>query len=68
MLVRRVDVDNQMQLLVLGSLSVNQPEEFQPFLVSVPVHAGADDFAIVDVEPGKQPGCAVALVDEVIVS
>jgi hypothetical protein len=62
MLVRGVVVNNQAQLLFLGSLSANRPEELQPFLVSVPVHAGADDLAISNVERGKQRGCSVALV------
>ena len=61
-LVGGVVVQDQMDLQVVGDLSVDGLEEFQPFLMPVPRHALADDHAGQHVERGEQGGGAVALV------
>src|SRR2546421_8121027 len=51
-----------MQLLVSRGLLINPTQEFQPLLVAMPIHAGADDFSIRDIERGEQRGRTVALI------
>ena len=62
MLVGGVVVGDQMQVELLGRLGVDTAQEFQPFLMAVPLHAVADDLAGGDVERGEQCRRAVALV------
>src|SRR5947207_7692231 len=51
-----------MQLLVSRGLLINPTQEFQPLLVAMPIHAGADNFSIRDIECGEQRGRTVALI------
>src|SRR5437667_11833269 len=51
-----------MQLLVSRGLLINPTQEFQPLLVAMPIHAGADNFSIRDIECGEERGRTVALI------
>ena len=62
MLVRRVVVDDQMQLHSGRGLAVDLVEEADEFLMPMARHALADDLALQHVERGEQCRCAVALV------
>ena len=60
--VSRVVVHNEMQILPWGRLLVNEFQELQPLLMTMPVHLGADDGAIQRVQRGKQGGGTVSFV------
>ena len=62
MLVGGVVVGDQMQVETLGRAAVDEPQEFEPFLVTVALHAFADHFAGGDVKGGKQRRRPVSLV------
>ena len=54
MFMGRVVVDNQMQVQVGGRLGVDLPQEFQPFLMAMLLHALGDHFPLDDFEGRKQ--------------
>lgn len=60
-LVGGVVIDNEMQLLFWRCGRINELAELQPFLMSEPLLAGADNGAVGHVERGKQFRGAVAL-------
>src|SRR5947208_54467 len=62
MLVGRVVVYDQMQLLVFGGGIVNQSQKAKPFLMPMTLLAEADYFAIQGIESSEQGSCTVALV------
>lgn len=60
--VRRVIVDDQVQLFAFGSGLINQAQKLQPLLVAMLGHAIGNHFTVENVERGKQGGSAIALV------
>src|SRR6185295_12517212 len=62
MFVSCVVVDDDVNLFFFWGLLVNKSQEFEPLLMSMSWHAGANDFAVQNVERGKQRGGSVALV------
>lgn len=63
MLVRRIVVCDQVNLLVLGSLPVNEPQKLDPLLMTMLRHAGPDHCPIQSIERCEQRGGGpVALV------
>lgn len=61
-LVSRIVVGDQMQLLSGGSAAVQNPQKAEPFLMTVPLRAHADHLAVERVQRGKQRRRTVALV------
>ena len=61
-LVRSVVVDDEMHFALLWCSLVNEPQELQPFLMAVLVHAGSDDGAVQYIQCGKQRRRAMAFV------
>jgi hypothetical protein len=59
--VGRVVVEDHMHL-VLGQDFCDGVEKADEFLMSMALHATADDPAFEHVESGKQCGCAIALI------
>ena len=57
-----VVVDNDMNVLVFRSLVVDESQEFEPFLMAMPRHAGSDDLTVQNVESCKQSSGPVAFV------
>ena len=62
MLVRRVVVDDQVQVQFGRSFRIDFLEKLDPFLVPMPRHALADDPAFRQFDGREQSGCAVASV------
>src|SRR5258706_10014642 len=62
MFVSCVVVQDDMNVLVFRSLVVDEPQEFEPFLMTMPWHAGSDDLPVENVERCKQCSGSVALV------
>ncbi len=60
--VRGVVIGNQMQRFILGRLSVDGTQEFQPLRVTMPLLALRDDLTVQHVQSGEQCGRTVALV------
>ena len=54
MLVGGVVVSDQVQVEAVGRAAVDEPQEFEPFLVTMALHAFADHFAGGDIEDGEQ--------------
>ena len=63
-----VVVEDQVKVAVSAELAVELAQEVKEFLVPVPRQAGAEDFALQQVEGGKEGSGAVALVVIVIVA
>lgn len=61
-LVGGVIVEDGVNRLASRDLALDNIEEADELLMSVALHAAADDIALQDVEGGEQGGCAVALV------
>jgi hypothetical protein len=59
-LVRRVVVDDQMDLQVFADIGIDMTEELEEFLVAVPPFAWGEDLAGGDVEGGEQARGPVA--------
>jgi len=62
MFVSGIVIDDGMDRLAFGDLSVDEVEEADELLVSMALHVAADDSAVEDVEGGEQGRGAVALV------
>src|SRR6185312_16933923 len=62
MLVRRIVVDDQMQLSASRGLAVDLVEKADEFLTPMARHALADDLAFEHIEGGEQCRRAVALI------
>ena len=62
MLVCRIVIADQVQLLVLRCLTINLAQELQPLNVAVPLLALPDHCPVQHIECGKQSGCAMTLV------
>ena len=62
MLMSRVIVDDEVKVLVWRSVAINELEEFEPFLMTVALLAGANDGSVRDIESGKESRGAVAFV------
>src|SRR4029079_13513814 len=62
MLVSRIVIRDQMNLLALRGLSVDEPQELDPLLVAMARHAGPDHLPIQRIEGGEQSRRSVALV------
>ena len=62
MLVGGVVVDDGVNRLASRDLALDGVEEADELLMSVALHAAADDITLQDVEGGEQGGRAVALV------
>jgi hypothetical protein len=56
-------VSDQMQVEALGRAAVDEPQEFEPFLVTMTLHAFADHFAGGDIEGGEQRCRSMPFVD-----
>src|SRR5689334_20136519 len=54
MLVSRIVIRDQMNLLALRGLAVNQSQELDPLLVAMAGHAGPNHLPIQRIEGGKQ--------------
>ena len=54
MLVGGVVVSDQVQVEAVGRAAVDEPQEFEPFLVTMALHAFADHFAGGDIEGGER--------------
>jgi len=62
MLVRGVIVHDEMQGLVLGRLSINQPHEGQPFRVAMARKTGGNNMPFHHIQGRKQGGGAMSLI------
>ena len=62
MFVSGIVVDDGMDRLAFGDLSVDEIEEANELLVPMALHVAADDGAVEDIEGGEQGRGAVALV------
>jgi len=62
MLVCRIVIADQVQLLVLRCLTINLAQELQPLNVAVPLLALPDHCPVQHIECGKQSGCAMTFV------
>lgn len=62
MLVCPIVVHDQMKVQGLGRLDINAFQKANKFLMPMPGHAVADDFAVEHAEGGKKSGRAVTLV------
>src|SRR5215210_2040923 len=62
MLVGRIVIRDQVNLLALRGLSVNEPQELDPLLMTVSWHAGSDHRPVQSIECREQSRRPVALV------
>lgn len=62
MLMGSVVVNDQMHVKMRGSLSVNEVEELDPLLMTVPLHTGGNDMPFSHVDGREQGGRSIALV------
>src|SRR5882724_5870563 len=62
MFVRGIVVDDQMEIFFRRCDLIDDAQEFQPFLMAVPVIAHADYRAIESIHGSEQSGCPVPLV------
>ena len=61
-LVCRVVVDDQMQVQVWWGLFVDLPQELEPLLMAMTLHARTDHFTLKEFQCGKKSGGAIAFV------
>src|ERR1019366_9224476 len=62
MLVRSVVVDDQVKIFFRRSDLINHAQELEPFLMTVPVIAHADDRTVKGIHGGEQRGGAIPFV------
>jgi len=55
-------IDDEMERFVRGRLSINEPQEFQPFRMAMARETGGDDGAFGHIQRGKQGGGAMAFI------